>query len=45
VENQFIVCWWKNLQPLWGHENASKCGKYTEEGKQNLIRRYNEHKK
>jgi len=45
AENQFIVCWYQNLQPLWGHENGSKGGKYTEEGKQDLIRRYNEHKK
>ena len=30
--------------PLWGHENASKCAKYTEEGKQSLICKYNEHK-
>ena len=45
VENQFIVCWYQNLQPLWGHENASKGGKYTEEGKQSLICKYNEHKK
>ena len=45
VENQFIVCWYQNLQPLWGHENASKCAKYTEEGKQSLICKYNEHKK
>ena len=44
-DEQFIVCWYQNLQPLWRHENASKCGKYTEEGKQNLIRKYNEHKK
>jgi len=44
-DEQFIVSWYQNLQPLWGPENASKGGKYTEEGKQNLIRRYNEHKK
>ena len=44
-DEQFIVCWYQNLQPLWGHENASKCGKYTEEGKQSLICKYNEHKK
>ena len=44
-DEQFIVCWVQNLQPLWGPENASKCAKYTEEGKQDLIRRYNEHKK
>ena len=45
VENQFIVCWYQNLQPLWGHGNASKGAKYTEEGKQSLICKYNEHKK
>ena len=44
-DEQFIVCWVQNLQPLWGHENASKCAKYTEEGKQSLICKYNEHKK
>ena len=44
-DEQFIVCWYQNLQPLWGPDNRSKGGKYTEEGKQDLIRRYNEHKK
>ena len=44
-DEQFIVCWVQNLQPLWGPENASKCAKYTEEGKQSLICKYNEHKK
>jgi hypothetical protein len=44
-DEQFTVCWVQNLQPLWGHENASKGGKYTEEGKQSLICKYNEHKK
>jgi len=42
-DEQFIVCWYQNLQPLWGPDNRSKGGKYTEEGKQDLIRRYNEH--
>ena len=44
-DEQFIVCWYQNTQPLWGPDNRSKGGKYTEEGKQDLIRRYNEHKK
>jgi hypothetical protein len=44
-DEQFIVSWYQNLQPLWGPDNWSKGGKYTEEGKQDLIRRYNEHKK
>jgi hypothetical protein len=44
-DEQFIVCWYQNLQPLWGPDNRIKGGKYTEEGKQDLIRRYNEHKK
>ena len=44
-DEQFIVSWYQNLQPLWGPANRSKSGKYTEEGKQDLIRRYNEHKK
>ena len=42
-DKQFIVSWYQNLQPLWGPANRSKSGKYTEEGKQDLIRRYNEH--
>jgi hypothetical protein len=42
-DEQFIVCWYQNTQPLWGPDNRSKGGKYTEEGKQDLIRRYNEH--
>ena len=45
AENQFIVCWWKNTQPLWDPENGSKGDNYTEEGKQSLICKYNEHKK
>ena len=44
-DEQFIVCWYQNLQPLWGPDNRSKGGKYTEEGKQLLICKYNEHKK
>ena len=44
-DEQFIVSWYQNLQPLWGPDNRSKGGKYTEEGKQSLIRKYNEHKK
>ena len=40
-DEQFIVCWYQNTQPLWGPDNRSKGGKYTEEGKQDLIRRYN----
>ena len=40
-DEQFIVCWYQNLQPLWGPDNRSKGGKYTEEGKQSLIRKYN----
>jgi hypothetical protein len=44
-DEQFIVCWYQNLQPLWGPDNRSKGGKYTEEDKQSLICKYNEHKK
>jgi hypothetical protein len=44
-DEQFIVCWWKNTQPLWDSENGSKGDQYTEEGKQSLICKYNEHKK
>jgi len=44
-DEQFIVCWYQNTQPLWGPDNRSKNGKYTEEGKQLLICKYNEHKK
>ena len=44
-DEQFTVCWVQNLQPLWGPDNRSKGGKYTEEGKQSLICKYNEHKK
>ena len=35
----------KKEERLWGPDNRIKGGKYTEEGKQDLIRRYNEHKK
>ena len=44
-DEQFIVSWYQNLQPLWGLDNRSKGGKYTEEDKQSLICKYNEHKK
>jgi hypothetical protein len=44
-DEQFIVSWYQNLQPLWGPDNRIKGGKYTEEGKQSLICKYNEHKK
>jgi len=40
--NQFVVCWYKNYQPLPGPENIAKGAKYKEEDKQDLIRRYNE---
>ena len=40
--NQRILCWFKNLQPLWWYDNKSKSDKYEEEDKQDLIRRYNE---
>lgn len=37
------VCWWhKNLQPMWASANQIKGDSYTEEDKQDLIRRYNE---
>jgi hypothetical protein len=29
-DEQFIVCWYQNTQPLWGPANRSKSGKYTE---------------
>jgi hypothetical protein len=44
-DEQFIVCWYQNTQPLWGPDNRSKGGKYTEEGKQSLICKYIEHEK
>jgi len=37
------ICWWhKNLQPMWASENQEKSDRYTEEDKQDLIRKYNE---
>ena len=39
-EQQRIVMWYKNLQPLWGSENLKKSDKYEEEEKQDLIYRY-----
>ena len=39
--NLEIVYWWGNVQPLWYRENSAKGNKYTEEGKSNLIVRYN----
>mgnify|MGYP006104806491 CR=1 FL=1 len=40
--NQRVLCWFQNLQPLWREDNRAKGGKYKEEDKQDLIRRYNE---
>ena len=39
--NLEIIHWWGNVQPLWEHENNAKGDYYTEEGKSNLIVRYN----
>ena len=39
-EDQRICFSWMNLQPLWGKENLEKSGNYTEEDKQDLIRRW-----
>lgn len=40
-KNQYIVSWYKNLQPMWWRENCfEKRNKYSEEDKQDLIRRY-----
>ena len=41
--NQRVLCWFQNLQPLWGVDNRVKGGKYKEEDKQDLIRRYNDY--
>jgi len=40
--NQRVLCWFQNLQPLWREDNRAKGGKYKEEDKQDLIRKYNE---
>jgi hypothetical protein len=42
-KNQRIVCWYKNLQPLWAAENLEKSGKWTQQEKDELICRYNEY--
>ena len=39
--NLEIIYWYGNVQPLWYRENIAKGNKYTEEGKQDLIIRYN----
>lgn len=41
--NQRVLCWFQNLQPLWRVDNRVKGGKYEEEDKQDLIRRYNDY--
>ena len=38
--NLQVVYWFGNTQPLWTPENIAKGNKYTEEGKQALICRY-----
>ena len=39
-EDQCIVNWYMNLQPLWGPDDRMKSNKYKEEDKLDLIRRY-----
>lgn len=41
-KNQRIVCWYKNFKPVSALANLAKGGSWTEEDKQDLIRRYNE---
>jgi len=37
-ETQFKQCWdLRNLKPMWGSENTSKCNKYSENAQLNLI--------
>ena len=40
--NQRILCWFRNLQPLWSDENRTKGGKYNERisKKGNRYRQY-----
>lgn len=39
-EQQHIVMWYKNIQPLWKTDNRAKGAKYNEEDKQSLILRF-----
>ena len=39
-ENQYIVNWFRNLQPMWAEENHKKSDAYKEDDKLDLIRRY-----
>ena len=39
-ENQYIVNWFRNLQPMWAADNLKKSAAYEEDDKLDLIRRY-----
>ena len=42
-ENQFIVMWFPNLQPLWHPDNRRKRATYKKDDQLDLIRRYRAH--
>ena len=39
-ENQFVVMWFPNLQPLWHPDNMRKSATYKKDDQLDLIRRY-----
>jgi hypothetical protein len=41
-QHQKIVCWYKNVRPMWYKDNIIKHDSYTEDAKQALITQYNQ---
>jgi hypothetical protein len=41
-QHQKVLCWYKNVRPMWNKDNIAKHDSYTEDAKKALIRAYQE---